>query len=41
MYVYGHPIAPCALTDAQGNVSVVMVGLQRIENAGVTLPTPH
>lgn len=25
MYVYGHPIAPCVLTDAHGNVSMVMV----------------
>ncbi|KAF8851031.1 DUF917-domain-containing protein [Acephala macrosclerotiorum] len=23
-YVYGHPIAPCAMADAKGNVSVVM-----------------
>lgn len=25
-YVYGNPITPCALADAQGNVSVIMVG---------------
>jgi hypothetical protein len=24
-YVYGHPIAPCAMADAKGNVSIVMV----------------
>ncbi|PQE11492.1 Hydantoinase oxoprolinase protein [Rutstroemia sp. NJR-2017a BBW] len=23
-YVYGHPIAPCAMADAKGNVSVIM-----------------
>ncbi|KUJ07642.1 DUF917-domain-containing protein [Mollisia scopiformis] len=23
-YVYGHPIAPCAMADAKGNVSIVM-----------------
>lgn len=23
--VYGHPLTPCALSDARGNVSVVMV----------------
>jgi hypothetical protein len=27
LYVYGHPIAPCAMADAKGNVSVVMVSL--------------
>jgi DUF917 family protein len=27
-YVYGHPIAPCAMADAKGNISVVMVGTQ-------------
>ncbi|OIW25709.1 DUF917-domain-containing protein [Coniochaeta ligniaria NRRL 30616] len=24
MYVYGHPITPCCLTDAQGNISMIM-----------------
>lgn len=29
-YVYGHPIAPCAMADAKGNVSVVMVSFALI-----------
>lgn len=25
--VYGHPLTPCALSDARGNVSIVMVNM--------------
>jgi hypothetical protein len=35
-YVYGHPIAPCAVADAKGNVSIVMVSLQILHRKFLT-----
>jgi DUF917 family protein len=36
-YVYGHPIAPCAMAGAKGNVSIVTVSPQILHRKFLTL----
>jgi hypothetical protein len=35
-YVYGHPITPCAVADAKGNCTVVMVCISLLLGTAIT-----